>query len=71
MEDKIVEVTIQTKGYGKTGLYPKNTNAILFAELCNTITLTPFAVGIIKQMGYEIKVVPFIHPSVAKLVCNK
>lgn len=43
--------------YGNRQTYPVCETAKTFAKLAGTITLTPAALGYIKQLGYEIEVV--------------
>ena len=44
--------------YGQVTAYPLNALAETFAKLAGTKTLTPKAIGIIRSLGYEIKVQP-------------
>lgn len=67
MDSKTVEVSIDSK-YGNTLMYPRNTNAILFAEMAGTKTLTVHTLGIVKQLGYEVIVVPVMSTEMQRIV---
>ena len=53
-----MEITVKVKSqYGKEEVvYPACDTSRLFAQLAGTVTLTPEARSIIKQLGYSIKV---------------
>ncbi len=52
-----MEITVKIKNvYGKVTVYPVCENALLFARLADTKTLTPDTIKIIKALGYEINI---------------
>jgi hypothetical protein len=59
MQDETVKISIENK-YGNNLNMPKNSNAVLFAELAGTKSITVHALGIIRQLGYKVEVVPAI-----------
>lgn len=57
--DNLIAVTLKNV-YGETKAYPANVQAIRFARLLGTKTLTPVALNEITQMGFRvIEVDPF------------
>lgn len=44
--------------YGKDCIYPICDTAKVFAKLCGTTTLTQESIGMIRKLGYEIRVEP-------------
>ena len=52
-----MEITVEVKSqYGNEVIHPACDTSRLFAQLAGTVTLTPEARSIIKQLGYSIKV---------------
>jgi hypothetical protein len=45
----------KTDGYGNKRPYPACDKAKLFALIAGTITLTPYTMSLIEQLGYEIE----------------
>lgn len=63
----IVQISIENK-YGNNLNMPKNANAVLFAELAGTKSLTVHTLGIIRQLGYKVEVVPAISKEMMKFL---
>lgn len=55
VERRIVEVTIRNV-YGADKVYPANDLAYSLAELAGTATLTPRALAIARDMGFEVRI---------------
>lgn len=56
-----MQLTVELKDqYGTQVVYPVCDNSKLFARLAGTRTLTPSAISLIKQLGYEIIVKPAV-----------
>lgn len=53
------KITVQIKNvWGNKTIYPVCETALFFAKLAGTKTLTPDAVRVIKNQGYQIEVAP-------------
>ena len=51
------QILVEVKNiYGHDVVYPACKTARLFADIAGTITLTPFAIGRIKSLGYEVRI---------------
>jgi hypothetical protein len=44
------------QNYGSEAIYPADKPAELFAKLAGTRTLTRASIGVIKQLGFDVKV---------------
>lgn len=54
-----MEITVEIKNvYGIEKIYPLCEKGKLFAQLSGCKTLTPYAIQVIKKLGYAIKVQP-------------
>jgi hypothetical protein len=48
-------ITVDIKSnYGQQAVYPVCKQAMIFARLANTKTLTPYTLELVKQLGYSI-----------------
>ena len=55
--ENVVQVKVKNV-YGVEKIYPANEAGALFAKLCGSITLTPHAIEVIKELGYKIEMAP-------------
>jgi hypothetical protein len=51
----------QENVYGKAMLYPANNYAVTFAKLLNKVTLNMNDVAYIKELGFEVALVPKVN----------
>lgn len=56
--DKPKVLLHQENVYGKVMLYPSNSNAVTFTKLLNKVTLSMNDVQYIKELGFEVCLVP-------------
>ncbi len=58
------------QSYGNTRFYPVNNNAKRFTDISGKKTISLDDMENIKRLGFDIEVVPNIHPDVAKICCK-